>query len=35
MTHTLWRKNPVNGFVETIEYCGPLSQKPKGWKLFK
>lgn len=33
MTYTLWRNCPRTGYRETIQYEGPLSKKPKGWKV--
>ena len=32
-TYTLYRKCPRTGFTETIQFDGPLRNKPKGWKL--
>ena len=34
-TVTLWRINPRTGFRETLEYSGPLRNKPTGWKVAK
>lgn len=28
---TLYRKNPRTGFIETLNYEGPLRSKPRGW----
>lgn len=35
MTYTLYRRCPRTGFLETIVFSGPLSNKPKGWRLLK
>lgn len=35
MTYALWRYCPRTGFRETIEFDGPLRNKPKGWRLVK
>ena len=35
MTHTLWRYCPRTGFRETIEYEGPLRNKPLVWRVCR
>ena len=35
MTYTLWRNCPRTGFRETVEYCGPIKNKPKGWRILR
>jgi len=35
MTYTLWRYCPRTGFIETINFDGPLRNKPKGWTLCR
>ena len=32
MTYTLWRYCPRTGFRETLEFEGPLRNRPKGWR---
>lgn len=32
MTYTLWRYCPRTGFRETMEFSGPLRNKPIGWR---
>lgn len=33
--HVISRKNPHTGFIETINYTGPIRNKPKGWKVIR
>lgn len=33
MTYTLWRYCPRTGFRETVQFCGSLRNKPKGWRV--
>jgi hypothetical protein len=35
MTYTLWRYCPRTGFRETLEFSGPLRNKPQGWRVVK
>jgi hypothetical protein len=35
MTYTLWRYCPRTGFRETINFDGPLNNKPKGWRIAR
>lgn len=35
MTYTLWRYCPRTGFRETMEFSGPLRDKPKGWRVCR
>jgi len=35
MTYTLWRYHPRTGFRETMEFSGPLRNKPKGWRIVR
>jgi hypothetical protein len=35
MTYTLWRYCPRTGFRETLNFDGPLRNKPKGWRVCK
>lgn len=32
MTYTLWRYCPRTGFMETLEFDGPIRNRPKGWR---
>ena len=31
MSYTFWRYCPRTGFRETLNYNGPLRDRPKGW----
>lgn len=32
--YQLERKNPKTGFRETTTYTGPITKKPRGWKVI-